>query len=77
MASVSRGDFVNRLRGEAMTHKFGITPFPLTVTRTNRLSPRRISIEVPETAEVHSAAQSDNPNLDGTGDSPSTEGADK
>jgi len=60
-----------------MPHKFGLAPFPLTVTRTKRLSPRRISVEVQETEEVLSAVQSDDPNRDSNSNTPSTEGTDK
>jgi hypothetical protein len=31
-----------------MTHKFGLTPFPLTITRTSRLPRKRLNIEAPE-----------------------------
>ena len=30
-----------------MTHKFGLTPFPLTITRTSRLPRKRLIVEVP------------------------------
>ena len=60
-----------------MPHKFGLAPFPLTVTRTKRLSPRRISVEVQETEEVLSATQSDDPSRDSNSNTPSTEGTDK
>ena len=31
-----------------MTHKFGLTPFPLTITRTSRLPRKCLIVEVPE-----------------------------
>ena len=60
-----------------MTHKFGVTPFPLTVTRTNRLSKRQVDVEVTQREEITSLAQSEDPALDGNSDNPLAEGTDK
>lgn len=53
-----------------MTHKFGITPFPLTATRTSRLPRKRLNVEAPELSPAGTTAGPADPiqeqNIDNT-----------
>jgi hypothetical protein len=56
-----------------MTHKFGLTPFPLTVTRTSRLSKKRPHVEVSASESVAAPAHTEDPTRDQNTDAPDAE----
>lgn len=57
-----------------MTHKFGLTPFPLTITRTSRLPRKRLSVEVPEPSAAAAPVGSAGPAQERNTDAPEAEG---
>jgi hypothetical protein len=57
-----------------MTHKFGLTPFPLTVTRTSRLSKKRPNVEVSAAESVAAPAHAEEPTRDQNTHAPEAEG---
>jgi hypothetical protein len=57
-----------------MTHKFGLTPFPLTITRTSRLPRKRLIVEVPAPSAATTPAGPADSALERNTDAPEAEG---